>query len=228
MRCLGAWGVALLAGALVACNGDKGKDDTGGETDADTDADTDGGTDTDTDGADTDTDNPEPPPPYECLDAACDADPAGTWNLLGECVTDPGLDDVQARCPEADIQMHGLGSDGTLAFTGSTYLFNAYGGSMGITFAIPPSCNTTGCLTWQVDSLAIECTTDGEGGCECQGSKQDAPWLDSGTWTRSGGELSLRSDATGGNKTFESCVSGNSLWLYDPVRDIAVHGVRPE
>jgi hypothetical protein len=211
-----AWAWLAVWGA--ACGGDgedaaPTDDATTAEGDSDTDADAD---------ADTDTTPPPAPEPYTCLDGPCDSDPIGKWTVLGECLEDPRLAAFVAACPDITVNYFPGEPDGTLTFDATTYLFEASGGTTGIEMLVPGPCNPNGCLTFEVSDLDLRCNTDGSAGCECQGTWASRPFLDSGTWTRDQGSLDLSSAATAGQKTFDFCATDDALWLFDPVREIAI------
>jgi len=150
--------------------------------------------------------------PISCDAAACGGNPAGSWRLVGGCVSKNPFED---GCPEATVAGVLDGSSGVLTIGGNnTFSFTAsINGNFEATFPAscyagkgPQSCADVG------EGVRGSCTGDVATACDCTIPLNDS--IDeSGTWSVEGNVLII--DAVGDEESsiVPFCAADDTLWL---------------
>ena len=146
--------------------------------------------------------------------SACGGDVVGTWRVTQSCVS--GTQDLSSICPGATAEID-LAIDGTATFNADgTYTSMPIAGPVMYHEHFPSGCMPYGKTCAEIgQSLADagtasgSCSTDSAGDCNCDATAQETANSQTGTYSMSGGMLTLVHDGTTSTATY--CVRGNTL-----------------
>lgn len=155
-----------------------------------------------------------------CADVApCGGNIVGTWKVTQSCVTaTEDFSSAGAGCTGAAAVL-GITYAGTLTYNADlTFDFSAVTANETVHEHFPAGCSPFGLTCQQLGQTAIDagtarCSTDTQGGCDCDDVVMLTSNNPAGTYSVSGSKLTTTSAQTGMPSTNSYCVQGNVLYL---------------
>jgi hypothetical protein len=147
---------------------------------------------------------------------ACGGNIVGTWRVTQSCVT--ATKDLSSTCPGATTEITFVVA-GTITYNADgTYVSTPVANPATVHEYFPAGCMPFGLSCDQLGQSSFDaggmtsgaCSMDATGACICDGTIPTTATGDSGTYSTSGGTLTLMKD--GGTSSSSYCVQGNLLY----------------
>ena len=157
--------------------------------------------------------------------APCGGDVTGTWKITSVCQAPESVDLGDAgTCSGLSLQVTLLDYEGSVTFSGGTFMSTLTSGEAGETLTEPTSClgQNTSSQTCAELSVALQqndagatgtCSISGSN-CVCNGTQTIPPQTSSGTYTIGSTSITLTLSTAGSTpETDGYCIQGNTMYL---------------